>query len=62
MTLPLSDMNRDALVRELRIAQSRGNMWRVAKVKAELAKRNDRDGWPRKRTDEPRRPNWWDRD
>lgn len=40
MTLPLSDMNREALVRELRIAQARGNMWRVAKVKAELAKRN----------------------
>lgn len=40
MTLPLSDMNRDALVRELRIAVARGDIARAAKVRYELAKRN----------------------
>jgi hypothetical protein len=39
MTLPLSDMSREALVRELRIAQSRRDEARVKACKVALAKK-----------------------
>ena len=43
MTVALSDMSRDALIRELRIAQALSDIERTRKIKFLLAKRKPRD-------------------
>ncbi len=43
MTVALSDMSRDALIRELRIATSRLDLERMRQIKFLLAKRKPRD-------------------
>lgn len=40
MTVPLSDMSRDALLRELKIAMHYGNYNRARQIKYWLAKKN----------------------
>jgi hypothetical protein len=62
MSIPLSDMSRDALVRELRIATARGDRDRGKRIKRELARRGNPANSRRQDTPRMAAPNWWQRD
>lgn len=61
MTLALSDMSRDALVRELRVAIARGDRDRGKRIKRELARRRNIKGSETPRMVPPLK-HWADRD
>lgn len=64
MSIALSDMSREALIRQLRIARARGNIDMGKRIKRELVRRGNPVN--SRSTEMPRmvKPanNWWQRD